>query len=103
MDYMAPEQIRGEEVTAASDIYALGCVMFECIEGRPPFADHVGMQILWAHMREEPPDPTRDDISPEFTQALKAALRKQPSERPTSSAEYARSLSKAAGIPDTVG
>jgi serine/threonine protein kinase len=100
MDYMAPEQIRGEQVTAATDIYALGCVMFECIEGRPPFADRGGMQILWAHLREEPPDPTRDDIPLEFTQALKVALRKQPSERPSTSVEYARSLSQAAGIPD---
>jgi serine/threonine-protein kinase len=103
MDYMAPEQIRGEQVTAATDIYALGCVIFECIEGRPPFADRGGMQVLWAHLREEPPDPTRDDIPPEFTRALKVALRKQPSERPSTSVEYARSLSHAAGIPDAVG
>ena len=100
MDYMAPEQIRGEDVTAATDIYALGCVMFECIEGRPPFADHAGMQVLWAHLREEPADPTRADIPLEFTQALKVALRKQPSERPTTIVEYARSLAQAAGIPD---
>jgi serine/threonine-protein kinase len=103
MDYMAPEQIRGEQVTAATDIYALGCVVFECIEGRPPFADRGGMQVLWAHLREEPPDPTRDDIPTEFKQALKVALRKQPSERPRTSVEYARSLSQAAGIPDEVG
>jgi serine/threonine protein kinase len=100
MDYMAPEQIRGEEVTAATDIYALGCVLFECIEGRPPFADRAGMQILWAHLREEPPDPSRSDISPGFAHALKAALRKTPEERPSTSGEYARSLSEAAGIPD---
>ena len=103
MDYMAPEQIRGEQVTAATDIYALGCVIFECIEGRPPFADRGGLQVLWAHLRDEPPDPTRDDIPAEFTQALKVALRKQPSERPSTSVEYARSLSRAAGIPDAVG
>jgi serine/threonine protein kinase len=102
MDYMAPEQIRGEQVTAATDIYALGCVMFECIEGQPPFADRGGMQVLWAHLREEPPDPTRDDISPKFAQALKVALRKQPSERPGTSTAYARLLSQAAGIPDAV-
>jgi serine/threonine protein kinase len=103
MDYMAPEQIRGEQVTAATDIYALGCVIFECIAGQPPFADHGGMQVLWAHLREEPPDPTREDVAPEFIQAVKVALRKQPSERPTTSVEYARSLSRAAGIPHTSG
>jgi serine/threonine protein kinase len=100
MDYMAPEQIRGEQVTAATDIYALGCVVFECVQGRPPFADRQGMRVLWAHLQDEPPDPSgRDDIPPAFTQALKAALRKQATERPSNSVEYARSLSQAAGIP----
>jgi serine/threonine protein kinase len=103
MDYMAPEQIRGEQVTAATDIYALGCVVFECIEGRPPFADRGGMQVLWAHLREEAPDPARDDLPAGFAQALKVALRKQPSERPRTSIEFARSLSQAAGIPDAPG
>jgi serine/threonine-protein kinase len=107
MDYIPPEQIRGEPVTGAADIYALGCVAFECVYGRPPFADHKGVAVLWAHLQAEPPDPSaeRTDISPEFTQALNAALRKEPAERPSSSSEYARSLSQAAGIPieDTAG
>jgi serine/threonine protein kinase len=101
MNYMSPEQIRGEPVTGASDIYSLGCVVFECVHGRPPFADRQGMRVLWAHLQDEPPDPSpeRTDIPPRFTQALKAALRKQPAERPRTSSEYARSLSQAAGIP----
>jgi serine/threonine protein kinase len=101
MDYMPPEQIRGEPVTGAADIYSLGCVVFECLEGRPPFADREGMRVLWAHLQEDPPDLSaqRADLSPEFTQALNAALRKEPSERPRTSREFARSLSEAAGIP----
>jgi serine/threonine-protein kinase len=99
VDYMAPEQIRGETVTAATDLYALGCVMFECVAGRPPFADRQGIQILWAHLQEEPPDPQRDDIPPEFVRALKAALRKQPDERPPTGFGYARLLAQSAGIP----
>jgi serine/threonine protein kinase len=101
MDYMPPEQIRGEPVTGAADIYSLGCVVFECVHGRPPFADREGMRVLWAHLQDEPPDPSaeRTDISPGFAQALKAALRKEPAERPRTSIEYARSLSQAAGIP----
>jgi serine/threonine protein kinase len=101
MDYMAPEQIRGEEVTAATDIYALGCVMFECIDGQPPFADRQGMRVLWAHLQDEPPDPCagRDDIPPGFSETLMLALRKDPAERPQSGIEYTRSLSQVAGIP----
>jgi serine/threonine protein kinase len=101
MDYMAPEQIRGEPVTHATDVYALGCVAFECIQGKPPFADRQGMRVLWAHLQDEPPDPGlgRNDVAPAFIEALKLALRKEPDERPDSSLEYARSLSAAAGIP----
>src|SRR5262249_37186496 len=101
MDCMAPEQIRGEPVTGAADIYSLGCVVFECLDGRPPFADREGMRVLWAHLQEDPPDLSRQrpDISPEFAQALTAALRKEPGDRPRTSSEFARSLSEAAGIP----
>jgi serine/threonine protein kinase len=99
MDYMPPEQIRGEPVTGAADIYSLGCVVFECVHGQPPFADREGMRVLWAHLQDEPGDPSagRTDIPAGFSQALKAALRKQPAERPRTSTEYARSLSDAAG------
>jgi len=98
MDYMAPEQIRGEPVSAASDIYALGCVMYECMCGKPPFADVQGMRILWAHLQDEPPDPTsiRSDLRPGFVQALMAALAKDTRKRPQRAGEYARMLADAA-------
>jgi serine/threonine protein kinase len=99
IDYMAPEQIRGGPLSAATDIYALGCVMHECVCGRPPFADVKGMRVLWAHLQEEPPDPCslRADIPPRFGQALTQALQKDPDSRPASAGEYARMLAAAAG------
>ena len=99
LDYMSPEQIRGEPVTGAADVYSLGCVVFECLNGSPPFAAHEGMRVLWAHMQEEPPDPCPDrpEIPAAFREALKTALRKEPSERPATSVEYAASLVRAAG------
>jgi serine/threonine-protein kinase len=100
LDYMAPEQIRGDEVTGQSDLYSLGCVTFECLQGRPPFGDRQGMRALWAHLQEEPPDPTAcAGLTPEFVQTLKSALQKEPADRPASCREYARSLSDAAGLP----
>jgi serine/threonine protein kinase len=98
MDYMAPEQIRGEDVSAAADIYALGCVMYECVCGRTPFMEAKGMRILWAHLQEEPPDPCglRDDLAPGLGRALLAALQKDPAERPATAGEYARMLTAAA-------
>ena len=97
MDYMAPEQIRGETVTAETDLYSLGCVMFECLDGLPPFADRQGMRVLWAHLQDEPANPT--GVSEQVGAAVKSALQKSPEDRPRSGTEYARKLSQAAGIP----
>ena len=44
MDHMSPEQIRGEPVTGTADIYSLGCVLFERVDGRPPGAERERMQ-----------------------------------------------------------
>jgi serine/threonine protein kinase len=98
MDYMAPEQIRGEPVSAATDIYALGCVMYECMCGRPPFAEVQGMRILWAHLQDPPPDPrsARPDMSDEFVRVLLSALEKDAANRPQTAGEYARMLAAAA-------
>ena len=101
MDYMAPEQIRGEPVTAATDIYALGCVMYEALCGKPPFAEAQGMRILWAHLQDQPSDPStvRRDLPPEFGRTLLVAMAKDPAQRPASAGEYARMLAAAAGRP----
>jgi serine/threonine-protein kinase len=96
LDYMAPEQIRGEEISAASDVYGLGCVMFECLSGDPPFADRQGMRVLWAHLQDEPPDlaEKRPELSPAIGQALRRALDKDPAARPASASEFAASLAR---------
>ncbi|MBV8429729.1 MAG: protein kinase [Solirubrobacterales bacterium] len=100
MDYMSPEQIRGESVTAASDVYSLGCVAFEILVGRPPFGDREGMQVLWGHLQDDPPDASvaSPDLTPELGRAIQTALRKKPGERPQTSPEFARALATAAGV-----
>jgi serine/threonine protein kinase len=100
LDYMAPEQIRGEDVTGASDVYALACVMVECLTGSPPFADRQGMRVLWAHLQDDPPDPC--DLRPDLPRALGAviigAMQKEPADRPQTAGEFARQALSAAGL-----
>jgi serine/threonine protein kinase len=97
LDYMAPEQVRGTEVSAATDVYALGCVTFECVTGAPPFADRQGMKVLWAQLQDAPPDPR--EKQPELPEAAAAvilrALAKEPAERQQSAGEFADQLKTA--------
>jgi serine/threonine protein kinase len=102
LDYMAPEQIRGEEVGPATDVYSLGCVMFECLAGRPPFGDREGtMKILWAHLQDDPPDPCerRGDVPADVSWAVLSALEKDAARRPPTAMAYARMVQAAAGVP----
>ena len=55
IDYVAPEQIRGEEVDGRADVYALGCLLHECLTGEPPFRRASDAAVLFAHLEEEPP------------------------------------------------
>jgi hypothetical protein len=71
--------------------------MFECLHGLPPFADRQGMRVLWAHLQDEPTNPS--GVSEQVGAAIKSALQKSPDDRPKSGTEYARKLSLAAGIP----
>jgi serine/threonine protein kinase len=100
LDYMSPEQIRGEDVSPATDIYALGCVMFEVLTGTPPFGGRPSMRVLFAHLQEPPPDlsTSRGDIQPGVARAISRALEKEPEERPSSAAEYVIGIARAAGI-----
>jgi serine/threonine-protein kinase len=97
VDYMAPEQIRSEEVGAPTDVYALGCVVYECLCGAPPFADRQGMRVLWAHLQDQPVSPTvkRPDLSPELGATIMRALAKDAAQRPQSASEFAHQLQAA--------
>ena len=97
LDYLAPEVIQGKEATPASDVYGLGCLVFECVTGRPPFADRGLLEVAVAHMDEAPPDPRelRDGVSAELAWALLRALEKSPDQRPPTALSYAHLLSVA--------
>jgi len=99
LDYLAPELVKGEQATPATDIYALGCTVYECVAGQPPFGDKEGIQVGLAHVAEPPPalSEFRDDLSPEFEAAVLSALAKDPAERPQTALEYGNRLAQSAG------
>jgi serine/threonine-protein kinase len=100
LDYMAPEQIRGEDVSAATDIYALGCVVQECLLGQPPYGGRPSMRVLFAHLQEPPPDLSeqRGDVSAAAARAINRALEKEPEDRPATASGYIQAVAKAAGL-----
>jgi serine/threonine protein kinase len=98
LDYLAPELIRGQPASPASDIYALGCTVYECIAGAPPFAHKGAFQVAMAHLDEDPPDPAanRSDIPPRVSSTICSALAKDPARRPPTGMAYANLLRVAA-------
>jgi serine/threonine protein kinase len=92
--YLAPELIEGREAARQSDVYSLGCVLYECLVGAPPFADRRLAEIGFAHLTEEPRDPRelRPELSPEIAHGLRSALEKNPAARPTTATALARML-----------
>ncbi len=102
LDYLAPEMLRGAEATPASDIYALGCLTYECTAGRAPFADKSMFDLASAHLNVEPPDPCADrsDAPEGLSWAILQALAKDPTKRPPTATAYAHLISFAAGRRD---
>jgi serine/threonine protein kinase len=99
LDYIAPELISGSAATPASDVYALGCVVYECLTGHAPFAGLRIFEIAVAHVEREPTNPCaiRADVPADLGWASLSALAKQPERRPTTARAYARMLEVALG------
>ena len=96
--YMSPEQAMGErEITAKSDVYALGCVTYEMLVGEPPFTGPTAQAIVARVMTEEPRSLTlqRKTIPPHVEVAVLAALQKLPADRFASALQFAEALGNA--------
>ncbi|WP_309887686.1 protein kinase domain-containing protein [Archangium sp.] len=94
--YMAPEQIRGDFVDARADLYSLGCILYECVTGFPPFTGRSTRDVLEAHLHE-PPAPLSqlldEDVVPQPLEWLiLKLLEKQPQERLGYAEDVARVL-----------
>ncbi|MGH3035292.1 MAG: serine/threonine-protein kinase [Gaiellaceae bacterium] len=101
LDYIAPELVRGEQAGPASDIYGLGCVVYEALTGAPPFGGRRASEVAVAHLEQEPPDPrtVRPELPPDVGRIVLAALAKTPRDRPRTGAAFAHLLGAAAGQP----
>jgi serine/threonine protein kinase/Tol biopolymer transport system component len=95
--YMSPEQAMGErEVTARSDVYALGCVTYEMLVGEPPFTGPTAQAIVARVVTESPRSLTgqRHTIPPHVDATVRKALEKLPADRFQSAAQFAESLTR---------
>jgi len=103
-DYLAPEQARGSAVDPRADLYALGCVTFALLTGRPPFQADSPVGVLGQHLYAEPPRlaDLRPDVPPYLDTLVADLLAKDPDARPGSAEEVVRRLEdggRAAGAP----
>jgi predicted Ser/Thr protein kinase len=98
VEYAAPEQIEGGPVDARTDAYALGCVLYECLTGSPPFSVGTEHAVLHAHLVDPPPSVSR--VRPElplaFDGVIATAMAKDPDERYGSCGDVARAARNAA-------
>jgi len=88
--YMAPEQVRGKQVDARTDVYAFGALAYHLVCGRPPFVGDNAIAIGFAHLSEPvvPPRQLRREVSATLESAIVAALAKAPEERPVSARAF---------------
>jgi serine/threonine protein kinase len=93
-DYLSPEQARGETLTASSDLYSLGVVMFEMLTGRPPFVGPTAVSIAMQHASANPPTLRQFNahVPPAIEQLVLRTLQKEPEDRFSSALEMQQAL-----------
>jgi eukaryotic-like serine/threonine-protein kinase len=100
--YLSPEQARGAPVTASSDLYSVGIVLYEMLTGKVPFTGDSAIEIAMKHLNEapKPPSKARPEIPEQLDQVVLRALAKAPEDRYQTAEEFAEDLHRVeAGLP----
>jgi hypothetical protein len=100
LPYVAPEQIRDEGVSPRTDVYSLGCVLYELLTGEVVFPGKSTPATLWAHLADPPPVPSElvPDLPAAFDDVVRTALAKKPAERFATAGELGRETLAAVGL-----
>jgi serine/threonine protein kinase len=99
-DYAAPEQIMGADVDARTDVYALGCMLYQLIAGKPPFEGDTEVAKMFAHLSNPPPSlsEAKPDAPAALDDVIRRALAKEPDKRHGSAGEFAAAARDAIAV-----
>ncbi|WP_405487465.1 Stk1 family PASTA domain-containing Ser/Thr kinase [Nocardia sp. NBC_00511] len=97
--YLSPEQARGEQVDARSDVYSVGCVLYEILTGEPPFTGDSPVAVAYQHVREDPrlPSTVHPGVPRELDSVVLKAMAKNPANRYQTAAEMRADLIRVLG------
>ena len=101
VDYVAPEQIRGDQLDGRADVYSLGCVLYECLTGSPPFLRDSEVATMYAHLEQDAPAPSskRANLPRSLDEVVTKAMAKRPADRFATAGEMAGAL-RGSLLPD---
>jgi eukaryotic-like serine/threonine-protein kinase len=99
--YVSPEQARGERAGTPSDVYALGCVLFQLLTGRPPFQAETSVAVAMAHISDPVPSPrdANPAVPPELDSIVRRAMAKDPARRFRDGSAMAAALETTGLVP----
>ena len=98
--YLAPEQIEGGPIDGRADVYSLGCLLYECLTGQPPFPGGSRLEVGWAHLEEEPPAASarNQPLPAAIDDVIRKAMTKNPDGRYATCAELVAAAEAALGV-----
>src|SRR5436190_3428587 len=100
LDYAAPEQFEGKPLDARTDVYSLGCVLYECLAGHPPFRKEFDAALMYAHLSDPAPKPSeeRRELPEAIDAVVDRAMAKSPDDRYQRAGDVARAAATALGF-----